>query len=150
MRFGEIYGPRSPWNSLPNVLVHAAVRGTQPDLANVLGGVRALEGSDRCYVKDAAQAIALLQRAETLPHRVYNIASGRPTTNQDIVTAIKEVIPEAQIELPSEGERTDAGIPAYQDITRLVQDTGYRPRFTTTQAISDYIAVLRASNEYSA
>ncbi|QBD79594.1 NAD(P)-dependent oxidoreductase [Ktedonosporobacter rubrisoli] len=147
LRFGEIFGPFSPWDSPTNVLVHAAVNGTKPDFSNVLGGVSAQDGADRCYVKDAARAIALLQVAETLPHRVYNIASGRATTNQDIVTAIKEVIPEAQVELPSAGERSAAEVPAYQDITRLVQDTGYRPQFTTTQAIVDYIACLRASNE---
>jgi len=150
MRFGEIYGPLNPWNSLPSILVHAAVTGTKPNLAHVLGGVQAGEGSDRCYVKDAAQAVALLQGAETLHHRVYNIATGRPTTNQDLVAAIKEIIPEAVIELPSEDREAEPAAVPYQDITRLVQDTGCHPQFTTHQAISDYIAWLRASNEYSA
>jgi UDP-glucose 4-epimerase len=147
MRFGGIYGPLSPWNSPPNVLVHAAVTGSKPDLTNVLGGIHAKAGSDLCYVKDAAQAVALLQMADTLHHRVYNVASGRPTTNQDLVTAIKEVIPEAQIELPSMDLGAEPAAIPYQDITRLVQDTGYRPRFTTAQAIADYVAWLQAGNE---
>ena len=120
--------------------------GTKPDLANVLGGIRAQEGSDLCYVKDAAHAVALLQVAETLHHRVYNIATGRPTTNQELVAAIKEVIPEAVIELPSEDKGAEPRATPYQDITRLVQDTGYQPRYTTKQAIADYIAWLQAGN----
>ena len=128
--------------------MHAAVTGTKPDLANVLGGIHAQESSDLCYVKDAAHAIALLQVADTLHYRVYNIATGRPTTNQDMVAAIKGVIPEAQIELPSRGQADRAGATPYQNITRLVQDTGYQPQFTTNQAIADYIAWLRASNQY--
>lgn len=146
LRFGGIYGPLSPWNSPPNVLVHAAVTGTKPDLANVLGGVRAQEGSDLCYVKDAAHAVALLQMTETPHHRVYNIATGRPTTNQDLVAAIKEVIPEFVIELPSEDKGAEPAAIPYQDITRLVQDTGYQPQYTTKQAIADYIAWLQAGN----
>ncbi len=146
MRFGGIYGPLNPWNATPNVLVQAAVTGATSDLAHVLGGIRAQEGSDLCYVKDAAHAVALLQVAETLHHRVYNIATGRPTTNQDIVTAIKELIPEAVIELPSEDEGAEPAAISYQDITRLVQDTGYQPQYTTKQAIADYIAWLQANN----
>jgi UDP-glucose 4-epimerase len=146
LRFGEIYGPLNPWNSLASVLVDAAVAGTKPDLANQLGGVSAQEGSDRCYVKDAAHAAALLQVAETLHHRVYNIAAGRPTTNQDLVTAIKEVIPEFVVDLPSEGERTEPRAIPYQDITRLVQDTGYQSQYTTKQAIADLIAWRQIDN----
>lgn len=149
MRFGSIYGPLNPWNATPNVLVQAAVTGATSDLANVPGGIRAGEGSDLCYVKDAAHAVALLQGAETLHHRVYNIATGRPTTNQDIVTAIKELIPEVVIELPSENEGTEPAAIPYQDITRLVQDTGYQPKYTTKQAIADYITWLQTGNEYS-
>jgi nucleoside-diphosphate-sugar epimerase len=71
-------------------------------------------------------------------------------TNQDLVAAIKEVIPEAVIELSSVDKEAEPAAIPYQDITRLVQDTGYRPQFTTTQAIADYTAWLRASNQYSA
>ncbi|GLV54508.1 hypothetical protein KDH_13550 [Dictyobacter sp. S3.2.2.5] len=146
MRFGGIYGPLNPWNSFPNVLAQAAVTGTKLDLTNVLGGLRAQEGADLCYVKDAAHAVALLQVTETLHYRVYNIAAGRPTTNQELVAAIKEVIPEAVIALPWEDEGAEPVAIPYQDITRLVQDTGYQPQYTTKQAIADYIAWLQASN----
>jgi UDP-glucose 4-epimerase len=95
MRFGGIYGPLSKSQALlPSRLVHAAIEGTKPNLAHVLGDASAQGGSDMCYVKDAARAIALLQVAETLHHRVYNVASGRPTKNQDLVDAIKKLIPD--------------------------------------------------------
>jgi UDP-glucose 4-epimerase len=146
LRFGEIFGPLNHWNSIPGILVQAAVKGENPGLTNVLSGVYAQDGCDRCYVKDAARAVALLQLASTLHHRVYNIATGRPTKNQDIVAAIKEVIPEAQLELPSDDVGAELE-PSYQDITWLVEDTGYQPQFTTGQAIADYIAWLRAGND---
>jgi UDP-glucose 4-epimerase len=149
MRFGGTYGPLSRSRAvLPNLLVHAAIEGTKPHLVGMLGNVSAHDGYDMCYVKDVARAIALLQVAETLHHRVYNVASGRPTKNQDIVDAIKKLIPDFQVELPSEHSGNDSGALPYQDITWLTQDTGYHPQYTTEQAIADYIGWLRAGNEY--
>ncbi len=149
MRFGGIYGPLSRSRAvLPNLLVHAAIEGTKPDFTRTLGNASAQDGYDMCYVKDAARAIALLQVAETLHHRVYNVASGRPTKNQDIIDAIKKLMPDFQIELPPGRDGIDPSTLAYQDITRLTQDTGYRPQYTTEQAIADYIGWLQAGNEY--
>jgi UDP-glucose 4-epimerase len=125
-RFGEIYGPLNHWKSMPSILAQAAVKGENPDLKNVLSGINAQDGSDRCYVKDAARAVALLQLASTLHHRVYNIATGRPTNNQDLVKAIKEVLPEAELQLPSEGVGTVSET-SYLDNTWLVEDTDYQP-----------------------
>ncbi|MFG2249806.1 hypothetical protein [Spirillospora sp. NPDC048823] len=34
------------------------------------------------------------------------------------------------------------------DITRLQQDTGYKPEHDTQRAVADYIAWLRAGNEH--
>lgn len=149
MRFGGIYGPLSRSRAvMPNLLVHAAIEGTKPDLAGILGNTSAQDGYDMCYVKDTARAIALLQVAETLHHRVYNLASGRPTKNQDLVDAIKKDIPDFQVELPSGYGWIDPSALPYQDITWLTQDTGYQPQYTTEQAIADYIGWLRAGNEY--
>ncbi len=146
MRFGGIYGPLSRSRSfLPNLLVHAALEGTTPGLANMLGGITASDGGDTCYVKDLARAVALLSMAPTLPYRVYNVASGRPTKNQDIIEAIKKLVPGFDFALPS-GQRHGA-IP-YQDISRLQQDTGYQPQYTIEQGIAEYIAWLRAGNQY--
>jgi UDP-glucose 4-epimerase len=149
MRFGGIYGPLSKSRAfLPNLLVHAAIEGINPDLADLLGGAFAQDGYDMCYVKDAARAIALLQVADMLHHRVYNVASGRATKNQGIIDAIKKVLPDFQIELPSGHSWTNPDALPYQDITWLTQDTGYQPQYTTEQAVADYIDWLRAGNEY--
>ncbi len=145
MRLPGLYGPLyDPTRGvLAGRLVHAAVKGTRPSLDNVLGSIYAEEGYDLCYVKDAARAIALLQMADELRHQTYNVASGRPTTNQQIVEAIKKVIPEADIELPAAPK---PGPVPYQDITWLHEDTGYEPQFSTESGIADYIAWLRAGN----
>ncbi len=145
MRIAAVYGPLydSTRSGLVGRLVHAAVNGTKPSLENIRWPIYAEEGADQCYVKDVARAIALLTVADKLHHQTYNVASGRPTTNQEVVAAIKKVIPEANIELP---RSPNPGTVPYQDITRLHQDTGFSPGFTTESGIADYIAWLRAGN----
>jgi len=149
MRFGGIYGPLSRARAvLPNLLVHAAIEGMKPELVGILGNTSREDSYDMCYVKDAARAIALLQVTETLHHQVYNVASGRPTKNQDLADAIKKVMPDFQIELPPGHGWIDPSTLPFQDITRLTEDTGYQPHHTMEQAIADYIDWLRAGHEY--
>jgi len=145
-RIGAIWGPlgrvASPFFPAPQ-LVHAAVRGAAPDLSQLPSPVHAEDAIDLCYVKDCGQAIALLQLADQLNYRTYNVASGRATANAEVIAAIKQVIPDAQIELPAGG----TGQPNYLDITRIHADTGYQPGYDTERATADYIAWLREGNE---
>jgi UDP-glucose 4-epimerase len=145
-RISAIWGPlgraADPFFPAPQ-LVHAAARGTAPDLSALRSPVYAEDAIDLCYVKDCGRAIALLQLADQLSHRTYNVASGRATTNAEVIAAIKKVVPDAQIELPTGG----TGPQWYLDITRIQQDTGYRPAYDTERAAADYIAWLGAGNE---
>lgn len=144
-RIGAIWGPggrpASPFFSVPQ-LVHAAVRGTGLDTSSIY----AEGGVDICYVKDCARAIALLQLAEHLDHRTYNVGSGQPTTNADLVTAIGKAVPEAHFDLQP-GRDPNGADDFYLDITRLHDDTGFRPEYDTERAVADYVDWLRAGNE---
>jgi UDP-glucose 4-epimerase len=145
-RISAIWGPlgraADPFFPAPQ-LVHAAARGTTPDLSSLHFPTYAEDSIDLCYVKDCGRAIALLQLADQLNHRTYNVASGRATTNAEVIAAIRNVVPDAQVELPTGG----TGQRNYLDITRIQQDTGYRPTYDTERAVADYIAWLRAGNE---
>jgi UDP-glucose 4-epimerase len=146
LRISGTWGPLGhspdPFFPAPQ-LVHAAARGRAPDLSGVGGRIHAEDSLDLCYVKDTGRAIASLVLADRLDHRTYNVASGRATTNAEVAAAIRQVVPDAQVDLPS-----GSGTPrAWLDITRLHQDTGYRPVWDTERAAADYIAWLRAGNE---
>ncbi len=148
IRIGGIYGPlyNTARGSLAGRLVHAAVRGMTPDLQNILGSVYTEDGFDWCYVKDCGRAIALLQTAPALHHQLYNVASGQPTRNQDLVDAIVKIIPDFEAHLPAGMDPNGLGFVPYQAITWLHEDTGYAPQFSTEAGIADYIAWLRAGN----
>jgi UDP-glucose 4-epimerase len=142
LRIGAVWGPlgrpASMFFAAPQ-LVHAAATGTAPELP---GPLYADDGGDLIYVKDCGRAVALLQVAQRLSHRTYNVASGRVTTNRELISAL----PGSPIE-PAAGRNPDG--PAHDvhlDITRLVQDTGYRPAYDTGRGVADYLAWLRAGN----
>ena len=123
-------------------LIHAAATSTPVDLSGLLVQPHLGDGLDLCYVKDTGRAIALLQVAEHLRYNTYNVASGRLTTNADVIDAIRSLQPGLNLELPQGATRP--GNPL--DITRLHDDTGYQPEYDTARAAADYIAWLRAGN----
>jgi UDP-glucose 4-epimerase len=149
VRLAAMYGPNydATRGLFIGRLVHAAAKGEKPDLEGIrFGSVYAEDGGDHSYIKDAARGIALLQTADKLNHRLYNVSSGRATTNQDVVNAIKKVFPNFEVELPG-GHMP--GLPEtlwYFDIKRVREDTGFEPEFSLEAGIADYISWLRAGN----
>ncbi|MER6812993.1 NAD(P)-dependent oxidoreductase [Spirillospora sp. NPDC000708] len=145
LRIGTIWGPLglpdSPFFPLPRLL-SAAVRGEDPDLTPPRPPAYAEDATDLCYVKDCGRAIALLMLAERLNHRVYNVSTGRLVRFSEVVAAINTAVPDAGIVLP-DGRNPDQPRPNYLDITRLREDTGFRPEFDVENAVPDYVDWLR-------
>jgi UDP-glucose 4-epimerase len=143
-RIAAVWGPggrpASPFFAAPH-LVHSAVNGTTPPPTFADNGI------DACYVKDCGRAIALLQLADRLAHRTYNIGTGRATTNAEVAAAIGKVVPTARIELTEGRDPNGPDQDTYLDIARLCEDTGYRPGYDTERAVADYVEWLRAGNK---
>ncbi|MFI6857964.1 NAD-dependent epimerase/dehydratase family protein [Streptomyces sp. NPDC050416] len=145
-RISGTWGPGGhlpdPFFAAPS-LAHAAAQQSEPDLAGLIAPPHAEDALDLLYVKDTGRALALLQLADELHHSTYNVASGRATSNVDVITAIESVAPSFQCELPSAGARPVSWL----DIRRLREDTGFEPQYDTAAAAADYIAWLRAGNK---
>lgn len=140
LRIGTIWGPlvdpESPFNPIPPY-ISAVLRGERPPAPH------ADDGGDLCYAPDAGRAIALLSTAETLRHDTYDVSSGRPFTNRELVEALEAATGRWLELLP--GRRDGGGADPYLDITRLTAETGFRPRFDVASAVADYVA-WRAGN----
>jgi UDP-glucose 4-epimerase len=146
LRLCALYGPLYQNMSslaVPAKLVHAALNGTKAEFEPPYRP-HAEDGADWSYVTDCARAIALLQVAEHLEHRVYNVGSGYPTKNVDFVSAIGKALPGADIALPEGGPGQDV----YFDITRLREATGFEPEYDVESGIAEYVDWLRSGNAY--
>ena len=82
---------------------------------------------------------------EKLPHKIYNIGSGRTTTNGELLAAVKRAVPACTLEI-QEGRSPRWRQDVYMDISRIKADTGYEPRYTVETGVQDYVAWLRAGN----
>jgi len=127
----------------PLNLVQAAVNGRTPDLKNAFFSF-ADDSVDLLYIKDMARAIALLHTAEKLQYNVYNISSGKTTSNRELVHAIQKVVPGFKIDLPP-GKFPFPPLPII-DTTRLRTDTSFTPKFDVQSAVQHYVDWLKAGN----
>ena len=161
MRMSGIFGPLyHSMANLPSRLSHAAVRSTRPSTSGPTAPMPGAEGggpragavpfeddeNDLCYVKDCATGIQLLQMAEKLPHRIYNIGGGKAVSNRELAGAVKRVIPSAEITMQP-GHGPGARENPWLDISRIREDVGYEPKYDIDAAEADYIGWLRKNPE---
>jgi nucleoside-diphosphate-sugar epimerase len=141
LRVAGIFGPMyHSMANLPSRLCVAAAHGRAPDFAGMrYGPPKALDGSDACYVKDVADGIRMVHLTPKLEHRVYNVGNGRATRNQDLVEAIREVVPEFEVELPPGGDSRDR----YMDLSRTTAETGYKPKIGVERGLAEYVSWLK-------
>jgi len=145
LRIASIYGPL--YYSMHNPigrLCHAAVRRVAPDFGDRPDAkIFAEDQGDWTYVADVARGIQMVHTAERLSHRVYNIGSGRATSNRDIVEAVLTVVPDAQCAVLKPGRGSGNSLNPAADLTRIKTEVGYEPEYTLQTGIAAYIDWLR-------
>lgn len=148
LRIGSPFGPLYHTLAAPTSrMCHAAVKGVPADFKGSRGGVPYEEDeAGAFYVKDCAAAIQLLQMADKLSHRIYNISGDGPIKYREFALAVKKAAPDAQINLqPGHSPRLRPN--AYMDVTRIKEEMGYRPQYDLERGVAEYIGWLRKNPE---
>jgi nucleoside-diphosphate-sugar epimerase len=96
-------------------------------------------------VKDAAAAVVgACAAAAARPYAVYNIGSGALHSPEQLLDAIRTVVPGAAFQASSGG--FDGVKPPERaqpfDLSAAARDLGYRPRYPLEVALRDYVAEL--------
>jgi UDP-glucose 4-epimerase len=148
-RISTIWGPGHR-NLAPVVprLVHAAVHGRSPDHGPMAEPAYADDGRDLCYVDNCASGLALLATTARLRHRVYNVGDGRPTKHAEVAATLEELVPGASLDLPRGRDPSSPGLDTWLDISRLADDTGYRPEWDLERGLREYVEWLRAGHPF--
>lgn len=145
LRFAAIFGPGKMARH-GNVSIYS--RLIEDPLAGKL--VRIPKGGDQrddfIYVKDVAEAIVLATLHDGPKYQVYNIASGQGRTLGDFADAVREVIPEADIEIGPGLDFFEMGVNYYAvfDTARAREDLGFEPRFSLEESVRDYVSTMQA------
>ncbi|MGH7827830.1 MAG: NAD-dependent epimerase/dehydratase family protein [Candidatus Binatia bacterium] len=148
LRIGSPFGPLYHSLAAPSSRIcHAAAKGVPVDFKGARGGAPHEEDEvGAFFVKDCAAAIQLLQVADKLSHRIYNIGNDAPVKYREFAETVKKIVPGTQINLqPGQGPRNRPN--AYMDNTRIREEVGYRPQYNPERAIAEYIEWLRTHPE---
>ena len=129
-----------------NELIVCAARG---DVARIRP--QASGRGEWLYAKDAARAVAAAVDASPVPgdaerFTIVNVGSGRLAGPDDIIAAIRAVVPDARF-----GEPEPPGRERRQpfDLATARRMLGWEPTFTLDSAIADYVAEVRLTGEAS-
>lgn len=153
VRPSSVYGPMDrptasrSYRHVPNRIAHLALDGVPRVRVNTLAAV-----GDYIHVEDVARAIVALLNSPHLRHGVYNIASGSTTTIGELIAWATErvpgfgaeVVPAAEADIVQDPSLKDGMWGAY-DISRIVSETGWRPRSLSAafHSYMDWIAAER-------
>ncbi|HEX2222292.1 MAG TPA: NAD-dependent epimerase/dehydratase family protein [Candidatus Limnocylindria bacterium] len=144
LRYSGVYGFGMRYPMYVRPMVEDAVDGTP---------VRFETGGDMprdyTYVVDVARATAsaLFAPRGSLAQRVFNIATGRLTTASQLADTVRDVLPEAEIEIGpglTEYERSDARMRGRLTIDAAREQLGWQPEFDLGAGIRDYADRYRA------
>jgi nucleoside-diphosphate-sugar epimerase len=143
VRFPAQCGPlyTSMYSGMSN-LVHALAKGWE----SIPPARAVLPWTDLSYIRDSASALKTVLLADKLPHRVYNASSEVRVSAKDIIDAAVRVAPrEAErLQLLATPRASDKQS-YYIDISRIKQDFGWAPKFSSLDAIiADYLDWLRS------
>jgi UDP-glucose 4-epimerase len=144
LRIGTPFGPLYHSLAAPTSRIcHAAAKGMPVSFTGARRGApHEQDETEAFYIKDCARAIQLLQMAEKLPQRIYNISGERPISYKEFVEAVKRVVPETHLSLEpghGPGHRPNG----YMDITRIKEELGYQPEYDVYRGVEEYIQWLR-------
>ena len=151
VRLSSVYGPMDRetgsrnFRHVPNRIAHKALDGGLPIRVNTVDGV-----GDYIQAEDVASAIARLLKASMLRFGTYNVAAGEAVSVREIVRWAAERMPgfSAEVVSPEHAELVQdpsltGGMWGAYDISRIVADTGWKPR-PTREAFLAYMDWLEA------
>lgn len=91
------------------------------------------------YAADAGRGCMQATLADHLEHQVFNIMPQEACTLAEVVELIRELLPQAQIEVPASDLK---GGPVEID-ARAEAEFGYAPRYDARRGLQEYLAFLR-------
>jgi len=142
LRTSWVYGPSLPRNRVPKNFIDAALAGLPLHLPH--GGDSAI---DHTYIDDFVSGVVQALHHPDHPFDAYNIGSGTCPTLYEVVEAIVEEVPGADISIGPGAYRYLGALEICRkgalDTRRANRVFGYVPRFDFRAGLRDYIERLR-------
>lgn len=97
------------------------------------------------YVKDLANVLVNAYCRKSLPNDLYNVSNGEHYSTAQIVDAIKQVVPDADLSVgPGMQPWTDYTVLRGSfDISRIKSDLGFKIQYPLQEGLADYAVWLK-------
>jgi UDP-glucose 4-epimerase len=139
LRTSWVYGPDLPRDRVPKTLIDAALAGRALHIAS--GADSAI---DHTYVDDFVEGTLLALDCPRHPFDAYNLASGTAPTLAEVVAAVKEIVPGADVSVGPgvyrHGDRIPVPRKGALDLRRARDTFGYVPKFDIRAGLRAYAA----------
>jgi UDP-glucose 4-epimerase len=144
IRFGTSCGPgkgaRHGASAITSTMIENAVKGIPTSIPQ-----GADEKDDIIYNRDVAHGIVLAALTEGLEEPIYHLGTGVLITLEDLASAIRSEIADAQIAIGPGCDYMGLGLGNYCLMsTELARrDLGFAPRYSLARWVKEYIAIMR-------
>jgi UDP-glucose 4-epimerase len=139
LRTSWVYGPDLPRDRVPKTLIDAALAGRALHIAS--GADSAI---DHTYVDDFVEGTLAALDCPRHPFDAYNLASGTAPTLAEVVAAVKEIVPGADVSVGPgvyrHGDRIPVPRKGALDLRRARDTFGYVPKFDIRAGLRAYAA----------
>ena len=148
LRFSNVYGRGSyvggsTGGQAFNALIEPVALGQTGAILPAIKG-----RGEWLYVKDAAVALRLAtERSERSGYLVACVGTGTLTTEQDVMEAIRQEVPEARFEEPAVNGPVSRARERFQpyDLGQAREALGYTSQWNLRQGVADYIREMRGA-----
>jgi nucleoside-diphosphate-sugar epimerase len=142
LRTSWVYGPDLPRDRVPKNLIDAALAGRPLHLPS--GADSAI---DHTYIDDFVDGALAALDCPRHPFDVYNVASGIAPTLAEVVAAVKEIVPGADVSVGPGIYRHADRVPVPRkgalDVRRARETFGFAPKFDIRAGLRAYAAAKR-------
>jgi nucleoside-diphosphate-sugar epimerase len=139
LRTSWVYGPDLPRDRVPKTLIDAALAGRSLHIPS--GGDSAI---DHTYVDDFVDGTLAALDCPRHPFDAYNLSSGTAPTLADVVAAVVEIVPGADVSIGPgvyrHGDRIPVPRKGALDLRRARETFGYAPKFDIRAGLRAYAA----------
>ncbi len=137
LRYFNVYGPRQTFNVYSGVIIifwNQFLRNEQPVIFGDGEQTR-----DFIYVKDVVQANMLALKTKEAKGEVFNIATGKPSTINELVANLREIMGKKHLKPVRKPPRPGDIKHSYASIEKAEKILEYKPQFSLKKGLTELV-----------
>nr|MDO8112815.1 SDR family oxidoreductase [Candidatus Sigynarchaeota archaeon] len=137
LRYFNVFGPRqkdSPYSGVISIFISKILQGNSPTIYG-----DGTQSRDFIYVKDVVKANVLAAASEKAVGKAINVASGKPTTMNDLTRLMLKICKKEHLKILYEDKRPGDILHSYGDTMLARSALDFSPDYDVARGLEDLI-----------